>query len=102
MSQESQPNSLPKGTPKEKVLSEDLDFFGDCKTAFLEEKMPYANVLLLTIAGIVVAFFIWASNSRVSEIARGQGKVIPSASLQIIQSLEGGIGSQVHGQRHSL
>ncbi|MBT5813257.1 MAG: HlyD family efflux transporter periplasmic adaptor subunit [Opitutales bacterium] len=96
MSQESQPNSLPNGTPKEKVLSEDLDFFGDCKTAFLEEKMPYANVLLLTIAGIVVAFFIWASNSRVSEIARGQGKVIPSASLQIIQSLEGGIVSQVH------
>ncbi len=49
MSQESQPNSLPAGTPKEKVLSEDLDFFADCKTAFLEEKMPYANVLLLTI-----------------------------------------------------
>ncbi len=96
MSQEPKSNSLPSGPTKEKIMAEDLDFVADCKTAFLEEKMPYANILLLSIAGIVVAFFIWASNSRVSEIARGQGKVIPSASLQIVQSLEGGIVSQIH------
>jgi len=96
MSQELQSSSLPSGSPKEKVSAEDLNFVADCKTAFLEEKMPYANVLLLTVAGIVVAFFIWASNSRINEIARGQGKVIPSASLQIVQSLEGGIVRQVH------
>lgn len=96
MSQKTQPNPLPSSPTQEKVMVEDLDFVADCKTAFLEEKMPYANVLLLTIAGIVVTFFIWASNSRISEITRGHGKVIPSASLQIIQSLEGGIVSQVH------
>lgn len=96
MSQESQTESPPTGMSKEKVQSQDLDFIADCKAAFLEEKMPYANVLLLTIVSVVIAFFIWAYNSRVNEITRGHGKIIPSASLQIVQSLEGGIISQVH------
>ena len=95
MSQES-PNK------REAVAAEDLDFVADCKVAFLEEKMPYANLLLLAIIGLVVACFIWAYQSQVSELTRGQGKVIPSASLQIVQSLEGGIVSRIdarEGQR---
>lgn len=87
---------------REAVFAEDLDFVADCKVAFLEEKMPYANLLLLSIVGFVVAAFIWAYQSQVSELTRGQGKVIPSASLQIVQSLEGGIVTRVdieEGQR---
>ena len=80
---------------KEKVQAGDLDFIADCKAAFLEEKMPYANVLLLTVVGIVSAFLLWAYHSRVSELTRGQGKVIPSGSIQIVQSLEGGILSDL-------
>ena len=81
--------------PEGKVQPSDLDFIADCKAAFLEEKMPYANVLLLTIVGIVSAFLLWAYHSRVSELTRGQGKVIPSGSTQIVQSLEGGILSDL-------
>ena len=81
---------LPKGA-NETVQSEDLDFIADCKAAFLEERMPYANLLLLVVIGIVAAFIVWAYQSQVSELTRGQGKVIPSGSTQIVQSLEGGI-----------
>ena len=81
--------------PEGKVQPSDLDFIADCKAAFLEEKMPYANVLLLTVVGIVSAFLLWAYHSRVSELTRGQGKVIPSESTQIVQSLEGGILSDL-------
>lgn len=77
--------------PEGKFQPSDLDFIADCKAAFLEENMPYANVLLLTIVGIVSAFLLWAYHSKVSELTRGQGKVIPSGSTQIVQSLEGGI-----------
>ena len=77
--------------PEGKVQPSDLDFIADCKAAFLEENMHYANVLLLTIVGIVSAFLLWAYHSKVSELTRGQGKVIPSGSTQIVQSLEGGI-----------
>ena len=81
--------------PEGKVQPSDLDFIADCKAAFLEENMHYANVLLLTIVGIVSAFLLWAYHSKVSELTRGQGKVIPSGSTQIVQSLEGGILSDL-------
>lgn len=71
--------------------SEDLDFVSDAKAAFLENKSPYASLLLFVVVGIISAFTYWASTSHVSEITRGQGKVVPTDSLQIVQSLEGGI-----------
>ena len=43
---------LPKGA-NETVQTEDLDFIADCKAAFLEERMPYANLLLFLVVGIV-------------------------------------------------
>ncbi len=88
---------LPKGA-NETIQSEDLDFIADCKAAFLEERMPYANLLLLVVVGIVSAFIVWAYQSQVSELTRGQGKVIPSGSTQIAQSLEGGIVEKLFTQ----
>ena len=85
---------LPKGA-NETVQSEDLDFIADCKAAFLEERTPYANLLLLVVVGVVAAFVVWAYQSQVSELTRGQGKVIPSGSTQIVQSLEGGIVDEI-------
>ena len=79
-----------------KVQTEDLDFIADCKAAFLEEKMPYANILLFAITAFVVVFIIWAANAKVNEVTRGQGKVIPSGSTKIVQSLEGGILSDIY------
>ncbi len=36
-------------------------------------------------------FFIWASNAELEEVTRGNGKIIASSKLQVIQNLEGGI-----------
>src|SRR3546814_15245931 len=38
-------------------------------------------------AGLVL-FLLWASIARVDEVSRGQGRVIPSSKVQIIQSSE--------------
>ncbi len=73
----------------------DLDFVSDTKAAFLENKSPLASLLLFTIVGIVSAFIYWASTSEVNEITRGQGKVVPTEFLQVVQSLEGGILSEI-------
>ncbi len=44
---------------------------------------------------IIVAFFllaiIWAIFTQLDEVTRGEGKVIPSGKVQVIQNLEGGI-----------
>ncbi|HEY8189089.1 MAG TPA: HlyD family type I secretion periplasmic adaptor subunit, partial [Micavibrio sp.] len=51
-----------------------------------------ASILFLfSIAGFVILFFIWAGFSRVEMLVRGQGQVVPTSEVQVVQSLEGGI-----------
>jgi len=50
-----------------------------------------SSVLLGVICFVFAAFFVWASVARVDDLTRADGRVIPSARLQIIQNLEGGI-----------
>ncbi|MFT6908665.1 MAG: adhesin transport system membrane fusion protein, partial [Oleiphilaceae bacterium] len=44
---------------------------------------------------LVIVLIIWAYYAQVDELVRGQGKVIPSKQLQVIQNLEGGILSEL-------
>lgn len=39
----------------------------------------------------VIIFLIWASFAEIDEVVRGEGRIVPSSRLQMIQSLEGGI-----------
>jgi membrane fusion protein, adhesin transport system len=58
----------------------------------------FGHLLLVTIGVILVAFIVWADNAYLDIVSRGQGKVIPSSQVQVIQNLEGGImaGILVH------
>jgi len=58
----------------------------------------FGHLLLITIGVILVAFIVWADNAVLDIVSRGQGKVIPSSQVQVIQNLEGGImaGILVH------
>ena len=55
-----------------------------------------SNILLLAIAITFAALAIWASVAQIDTVAQAQGKVIPSARVQVIQSLEGGIVREIH------
>jgi len=44
---------------------------------------------------IVVLLIVWASFAHVEEVTRGDGKVIPSKQLQVVQSLDGGVVSEI-------
>ena len=57
--------------------------------------MKGANVLLFTVVGVIVSFIFWASMAELDEVTKGNGKVIPSSSIQTIQNLEGGIVSEI-------
>jgi adhesin transport system membrane fusion protein len=54
-------------------------------------RAPKADLILFTIAAFFILFFIWASRSELEEVTRGNGKVIASSKVQVIQNLEGGI-----------
>jgi len=52
-------------------------------------------ILLWSIAGFFVAIFLWMTFAEVDTVTRADGRVIPSAKLQVIQNLEGGIVSEI-------
>jgi len=54
-----------------------------------------SSILLWAIAAFICAFVIWAAFAEVDELARGEGKVIPTQHLQIVQNLEGGIVAEI-------
>src|SRR5215470_7751209 len=51
----------------------------------------FGHLLLVAVALILIAFIVWADNAVLDIVTRGQGKVIPSSQVQVIQNLEGGI-----------
>ena len=59
--------------------------------AHLHGPRVFAHLLLLTVVAFFVIFFAWASWARLDEVTRGDGKVIPSSQVQVVQNLEGGI-----------
>lgn len=50
-----------------------------------------SNLLLWCILLLIVAFVIWASVTELDRSVRAQGRVIPSALLQTVSNLEGGV-----------
>lgn len=84
------------------VRRDDLDFVSNARVAIKGDRMVGANFILLTIVGLVAAFLFWASRAEIDEVTKGQGKVIPSSSIQTVQNLEGGIVDEIfvrEGQR---
>jgi len=49
------------------------------------------HIILYTVAAFVGFFVIWANFATLDEVTRGDGRVVPSQEVQIMQSLEGGI-----------
>lgn len=49
------------------------------------------HLLLYFITGLLFIFILWANLATLEEVSRGDGQVIPSSEIQVIQSLEGGI-----------
>ena len=67
-----------------------LEAYGD-KLLDTDDDLPLTRHLqLFTIVGIVFIFILWANFAKLDEITRGQGKVVPSSEVQIIQHQEGG------------
>jgi len=71
------------------------DFMGDADRVILEQEPIKARILLRALMAAIVIFIAWAGLVDVDEVTKGDGKVIPSQQLQVLQSLDGGIVSQI-------
>lgn len=61
------------------------------KFLITDDELPlHRHLQFLTIVGCIFVFLIWASFAKIDQVARGEGKVIPSSQIQEIQHQEGG------------
>ncbi len=73
----------------------DLDFIRSTSAAMLEETPKRSRFILYLIILMICILVYWADNAPLDEISRGEGKVIPSHQVQIVQNLEGGIVAEI-------
>jgi len=74
---------------------DDAEFMSEVSAATLETAHRAGHSLLI----LSVVFFLvaawWAYSTSLDEVTRGEGKVVPSSKIQVIQNLEGGILAEV-------
>jgi membrane fusion protein, adhesin transport system len=54
-----------------------------------------SNILFWAVGGFVLVFILWASLTKLDRTVHGAGRVVPTAQLQIVSNLEGGIVAQI-------
>jgi adhesin transport system membrane fusion protein len=74
---------------------QDTQFMTSISEAMLEQTPRSARVLLWVMALFVLLALLWANWAELDEISRGDGEIIPSSQLQVVQNLEGGIVSEI-------
>ena len=61
------------------------------RTRFKRELPWFGFLSVALLAGLILAFVLWAYNAELEEVTRGQGRVVPSSREQVIQSLDPGV-----------
>ena len=79
-------------------LGNDADFVHDADHHILYQEPLRARVLVKSVLIVLALFLGWAAVAKLDEITKGEGKVIPSRQLQVLQSLDGGIVSEINVQ----
>ncbi len=74
-------------------LSAEFDTNADW--AIAEQTPEGARTIVWLSVIAVFVLILWASLATLDEVTRGEGKVIPSRQIQVLQSLDGGIVSEI-------
>jgi adhesin transport system membrane fusion protein len=78
-----------------RMQAEDVDLTTDIRTSILAQSPRGGRAIIWVTFALFFIFLIWAYFSNIEQVTRGEGKVIPSSQIQIVQNLEGGILSEI-------
>ncbi|SEK05877.1 HlyD family type I secretion periplasmic adaptor subunit [Achromobacter sp. NFACC18-2] len=79
-----------KGKPAQRS-----DYIGNAEWIIHESRARGSRILLWTSLLATIGLLVWAALGSIDEVVRGEGKVVPSRQVQIIQSLDGGIVEEI-------
>lgn len=77
------------------MQAEDIDLTTDIRTSILTQSPRGGRAIIWVIFALFLMFMVWAYYSNIEQVTRGDGKVVPSTQIQIVQNLEGGILSEI-------
>ena len=69
----------------------DFAFANDVRAAVELRTPRTSQMILFSTLALIVVGLIWAHFAILDEVKRGNGRVIPTQQMQVLQSLEGGI-----------
>lgn len=81
---------------------EHQDFNDDLLLDRDAKRSRWSWIFLVFALALFVTCIVWAKYAELEEVTRGEGRIIPSGKIQIVQSLEGGIVESIDvvvGQR---
>jgi len=84
---------LEKWTPT--YTKEDHAWEDEAELAILEQAPLRAKKILYWMMGVLIVLLAWSGLTKIDEVTRGEGRVIPSKQVQVIQSFDGGIVSEI-------
>ncbi|MGE3295918.1 MAG: HlyD family type I secretion periplasmic adaptor subunit [Porticoccaceae bacterium] len=91
----------PKGSPLARLRrnlairpATDLKYMSYASEAVLLQAPGLHRRLLWSLCAVVLALLVWAYFAKVDEFTRGEGRIVPSSEVQVVQNLEGGILAQ--------
>jgi len=73
----------------------DSEFAGDVEASMVQGPHPTLGPLLFMLTMFFLSAVLWAYGAEIDEVTRGQGRVIPSSRVHVVQNLEGGILKEI-------
>jgi len=74
---------------------EDYPWEYEAENELKEQETLRAKKILYSVGIVMAVLLVWSAITQVDEVTRGEGKVIPSKQVQVIQSFDGGIISEL-------
>ncbi|WP_194436926.1 HlyD family type I secretion periplasmic adaptor subunit [Vibrio fluminensis] len=78
-----------------RLNSDELDYVDDKTAALLLNTPSSARIMLWLMLLFFIIAIAWASWAEIDKVTVGQGKVVPSSQVQVIQNLEGGLVKEI-------
>ncbi|NRT55990.1 HlyD family type I secretion periplasmic adaptor subunit [Sphaerotilus uruguayifluvii] len=72
-----------------------LDFEREAEDLMSRERTARAQRIVRAAVVVVCGLVVWAAFAEIDEVTKGDGRVIPSRQLQVVQSLDGGVVSEI-------
>ena len=93
---DSNKSSLP-AMPEQKGSdsTSEWDAISEYRAVLAEDSFSGGRVVIWLLLAFMVTALVWSSWAELDEVTRGQGKVVPSRQLQVVQNMEGGILAEI-------